>query len=275
MTIADQHKKWLQFSIFQQGMEKRWRPSVLKAMKDQMRQFRQAVATYGGPGAVSGIDHFVTQEGVQVVLGQMHRDAGMKWGYTTWRELNQVKRRNEGIVSYLLDFIENYFNQHILNLAKQITDYTKEIIRERLQDGLDAGKSYEQIANDLVSDDINKVRAERIVRTETVRAANLGSIAGAKKTGLQLKKIWISAKDNRTRRIPRDSADHLHLDTQMIDIDGKFVVPTKKHGDVLMSQPGDPSAPGECTVNCRCTMGFESVRDDRGRLVRQSYPTAA
>ncbi len=44
-------------------------------------------------------------------------------------------------------------------------------------------------------------------------------MVGAMSTGLVTVKEWIAAKDNRTRRIPRDSADHLHMDGIRVPID--------------------------------------------------------
>jgi hypothetical protein len=112
---------------------------------------------------------------------------------------------------------------------------------------------------------ITNYRAALIARTETSRAANLGSMVGAMSTGLVTVKEWIAAKDNRTRRIPRDANDHLHMDGMQIAMDAKFEVPAKEYIDFML-HPGDSTAHAGNVCNCRCTLGYEAVRGADGKL---------
>ena len=112
---------------------------------------------------------------------------------------------------------------------------------------------------------ITNYRAELIARTETARSANIGSMVGAMSTGLVTVKEWIAAKDNRTRRIPRDANDHLHMDGVQLPIDQKFVVPAKTYIDNML-HPGDSTAHAGNVCNCRCTLGYEAVRGADGKL---------
>jgi uncharacterized protein with gpF-like domain len=114
---------------------------------------------------------------------------------------------------------------------------------------------------------ITNYRAELIARTETARSANIGSMVGAMSTGLVTVKEWIAAKDNRTRRIPRDANDHLHMDGVQLPIDSKFVVPAKTYIDNML-HPGDSTAHAGNVCNCRCTLGYEAVRGSDGKLKR-------
>lgn len=113
---------------------------------------------------------------------------------------------------------------------------------------------------------ITNYRAELIARTETARAANVGSMVGAMSTGLVTVKEWIAAKDNRTRRMPRDANDHLHMDGVKIPMDQKFVVPAKEYIDNML-HPGDSTAHAGNVCNCRCTLGYEAVRGNDGKLM--------
>lgn len=258
----------MQFHILQAKMERKWKPAVLRALKQQIRAFIAFGEANGYEQALAMIDGIVEYAPITDAILGIYKDIGVRWGYITYRDLNQQKRANDTQVQ-LLQYMEQYFREFILDkITFQITEDTRDWIRETMIQGLADGKSYFEIARTLEPANLNNVRALRIVRTETVRAANAGAVEGAKKTGLVMNKIWISAKDNRTRRLPRDSADHLHLDTQKVGMDGSFEVQTKKHGVVKMLQPGDPSAPPECTINCRCTVGMEAIRDQRGRLIR-------
>ena len=119
---------------------------------------------------------------------------------------------------------------------------------------------------------ITNYRAELIARTETARSANVGSMVGAMSTGLVTVKEWIAANDNRTRRMPRDANDHLHMDGVKIPIDQKFEVRAKEYIDFML-HPGDSTAHAGNVCNCRCTLGYEAVRGSDGKpLTLQSNP---
>jgi hypothetical protein len=258
MTKHDQNKRWRQFHIFQAQMETKWRGPMRKALLAQIQQFIDYAAIHTFPFAVAHIDQVITIEPIMKVLKPLYRDAGGRWGMMTYRELNQLKRMSN-INSELLDYIDQYFELNILNKsALPITSTLRNWVREQITEGLAEGKSFEQIANDMVGSDFTKNKALVITRTETVRASNAGAIEGARKTGLAMRKVWISAKDNRTRR------DHLLADGQTVGFDDSFQV-----GGFPMKQPGDPNGPAKETINCRCTVGMEAIRDARGRLIRQ------
>jgi hypothetical protein len=92
-------------------------------------------------------------------------------------------------------------------------------------------------------------------------------MVGAMSTGLVTVKEWIAAKDNRTRRMPRDQNDHLNMDGVKVPMDQKFVVPALKYIDNML-HPGDSTAHAGNVCNCRCTLGYEAVRGSDGKLQR-------
>jgi hypothetical protein len=109
--------------------------------------------------------------------------------------------------------------------------------------------------------------AERIARTETLRAANMGHMAGAKKHRFEVLKEWIAAQDTRTRRIPKnDEFDHWVLDGQRREMDEAFVQVGSRGRVASAQQPGDADAPAAFTINCRCTVAFIPKRVN-GKLV--------
>lgn len=100
-------------------------------------------------------------------------------------------------------------------------------------------------------------RSMTIARTESLRAANMGSYSGIKSIledrldgRYEVVKIWMTQRDGRQR----DSHDKLHgvavrgIDTHFVTINGNRI----KH-------PHDPEAPVEETANCRCTMAYRLV----------------
>lgn len=95
-----------------------------------------------------------------------------------------------------------------------------------------------------------QTRATRIARTETVGAYNAGSLDAAQLEGAGVKR-WVATADDRTRD------DHLDADGECVPTDDPFTV-----GGEAMLMPGDPSAPPEQTVNCRCTMVYARSCDE-------------
>lgn len=106
-------------------------------------------------------------------------------------------------------------------------------------------------------------KAEMDVRTELQRTFNLSSQSQMDDTATRipgLLKRWIATGDARTRRGHLEA--HKRYKDNPIPIDEKFEVKdwryTKKggwkhKGTAYLMYPGDPSAPPEYTINCRCS----------------------
>jgi uncharacterized protein with gpF-like domain len=133
------------------------------------------------------------------------------------------------------------FRRHITN----ITETTRGNIITAIARGESEGLGIVAIARfvrDLVPA-LSVARSSLIARTETHGAANYGADAAAKETGLTLRKEWVSAADERTRK------SHAEADGQVVGMDEYFQV----GGDSLM-YPGDPSADVSQIANCRCSV---------------------
>ena len=94
-----------------------------------------------------------------------------------------------------------------------------------------------------------KYRAETIARTEALRSVNMAQrhtfeevVEQGHVAADELQREWVATLDNRTR------PDHLAANGQKVGLLEPFVV-----GGYEMMQPGDPNAPAEQTINCRCT----------------------
>lgn len=165
-------------------------------------------------------------------------------------------------------------NDGLDKLAADITDTTKEQIRRYLIESAEKNLTLPQTIALLRTSGITDYRAELIARTETGRAANIGSMVGATSTGLVTIKEWIAARDNRTRREPRDQTDHLIMDGTKLPMNAKFQVPNIK-GKLMgengrydpMDHPCDSKASAANVCNCRCTLGYEAVRGANGKLL--------
>lgn len=93
---------------------------------------------------------------------------------------------------------------------------------------------------------LGPARAARIARTESTRAWNAGALSAAQAlTGPDrpLVKQWLTRNDERVRQAHRDANGQLQLLDEPFDVDG-----------TPMMYPGDPSAPADLTVQCRCIL---------------------
>lgn len=222
----------------------------------------------------------ISDKGLKKTIKQLHVALGTKMALIAEKSVKNAsksqivplesKSAKTDLFSYvILQYLET---KGLDQLASDITDTTKEQIRRFLIQGTEENLTMPEIIKLLKTSGITNYRAELIARTETARSANIGSMVGAMSTGLVTVKEWIAAKDNRTRRMPRDANDHLHMDGVKIPIDAKFEVRAKEYID-LMLHPGDSTAHAGNVCNCRCTLGYEALRGTDGKpLTLQNNP---
>lgn len=142
-----------------------------------------------------------------------------------------------------------------VKLVQEANDYTLEQVSDAVVDGVGqavAGGFSDSETIQQIADRIDEVykfavegRSERIARTEVISAANAGALDGMDKTGVQ-KKSWLSSRDGKVR----DSHQALE-EVGPVGIREPFVSPVT--GEKLQF-PGDPAAPADEIVNCRCTV---------------------
>lgn len=214
-------------------------------------------------------------KGIEKTIKQLHVALGTKMALIAAKSVKnsvkshldrmEVKSLQTDMFAYaILKILEK---DGVTTLAKDITETTQKQINAYMQTGINNGESISDLIKKLKEAGITNYRAELIARTETGRAANLGSQVGAISTGLKTTKEWIATKDARTRRQPKDQTDHLHMDGVKIPMEEQFKVKDFKTGFDLMDHPCDSKAPLAQVCNCRCTMGYEAVRDANGKLI--------
>ena len=216
----------------------------------------------------------ISDKGLEKTIKQLHVALGTKMGLIAEKDVKkgtkgayvpmETKSAKTSLFAYVI--IKYLETKGLAQLAGDITDTTKEQIRKFLIQGQEQGLSMNEIIALLKTSGLTTYRAELIARTETARAANIGSMVGAMSTGLVTNKEWIAAKDARTRRMPRDANDHYHMDGVQVAMDQMFVVPAKTYIDNML-HPGDPLAHAGNVCNCRCTLGYEAVRGANGKLL--------
>lgn len=137
---------------------------------------------------------------------------------------------------------------HIEDLTRRTLEDVRSIVRRGLEDGL----GVQEIANNLEdAHAFSALRAEKIARTETAAALNLGVNEAFRAAGTS-RKSWLSAKDERTR--DSHTAAEAKYSAEPIALGQKFVLEDPDRGVAELMFPADPEAPGWASINCRCAM---------------------
>lgn len=277
MNKQEQREWSLTFRRFQASREKAWAPKVYAVLKGMIRDATNEPTI---SEAIARLDWNITSDRLTRVIQNIYIDAGRIFGARAYQLVRNQTRRNVGAeaVKALLPMGQNeelineiiaHFRLQLLNRAVfPITDTMKAWILDRLIDAQAEGRSITQVVNDLVAHDFPRNKAFVIARTETIKSANHGAMISYRKSGYKSNKIWISAVDIRTRRTPRDSANHLVMNGVEIPLDDKFKVPNLAGGYDLMDYPGDDTAPANQVIECRCTIGCRILSDAQGRPIR-------
>lgn len=123
---------------------------------------------------------------------------------------------------------------------------------QALAEGVGAGESLPELKARMIAvfndagAQLGPVRAQRIAQTESTRAWNAGALASAQAmTGPDrpLVKQWLTRNDERVRQAHRDANGQVQFLDEPFDV-----------GGTPMMYPGDPSAPADLTIQCRCIM---------------------
>lgn len=215
----------------------------------------------------------ISSKGIKKTIQKLHLALGTKMAGISYENIKKSVKSTSGpkeVKSAISDLwaytILTYLEQKGLEgIAEEITGTTKEQIKNFLLRAQEQNLTINESIALLKTSGLTDFRAALIARTETGRAANVGSVVGAVSTGLVTVKEWIATRDNRTRRIPRNQTDHLVMDGVQVPIDETFTVKGEKYID-LMLHPCDSTAHAGNVCNCRCTLGYEAQRDASGNL---------
>lgn len=185
---------------------------------------------------------YIRSGGLYAVLVDLYKTTGTAWAWNTRGFRVNKSGGQMGFSDRIVSFMQQYFSFNLLNDAENITQTTIRLIGEVLADAALEGWSFDEIVDKLVAPDFTRIRARLIARTETVNAANAGSMINLKLAGAT-KKIWISARDSRVRQ------HHAEVNGVIVPINDKFNV-----GGFMMDHPGDKAGSAAEVCNCRCAV---------------------
>lgn len=264
----DKHQYLNQFHKFQYNREQHFAPKFYKAIHDQYRQFIEALKL----GSRNPSMHVTTSK-MREVIKSVYLDS-VHYGSLVYAQLPKAQRNLKrrapiGFNQEMIDLINEWFETGWINTAESITNTTRELIQVVMQVAIEEGRDLDWIVENLENEkqvDLSKNRSRLIARTETVTATNQAAYFAAAKTGLLMKKEWLSASDNRVRM------DHQMVNGSKVDMEDYFTV-----GDSRMLLPGAriqenglPS-PAKEVCNCRCVVLYEAVRNAVGKLIEFDY----
>lgn len=148
----------------------------------------------------------------------------------------------------VLSFIESTFLVHLDGVA----DVTIAAVRDALRAGIAAGDGVPELVARIERLSVfNADRAERVARTETIGAFNLGAQEAFRVAGVE-RKAWLSARDERAR-VSHAEADKATTARPILSSEA-FQLEEPGRGKADLMFPGDPKGPAWAVVNCRCAL---------------------
>ena len=234
---------WKQFD------QQRWqflryaRREFRRALSKQIAPVIQALQDKGTHDTEGALDLLVRKKPMEDAFVRVYRRVGSHFGRVTFRQYakSETDTWTQNVINAVLT--ESY------DKIEGITNTSKDKIKRLIGKGVQDGLGINEIARSIRSDVGSMKRSTLIARTEIISASNLGSMEGARATGLPMRKIWLSTLDERTRD------GHLSANGKKTEtLEGLFVV----DGDSF-EYPGDSShgARLDNFINCRCAIGYD------------------
>lgn len=272
MNAKQQREYWIKVERLRKQLDNKYSSLFNAAIRKDLKVFADDLQSHGVKGALSLMGSYAWNDEMMSIMNKLYKECAILFGNSVYRAVGIMSQKS-GPSSFNSDWIDemiNFLIQYGFYLISNITQTTKAKLQDIVAKGQADGLSTDEIVKLIMDERIagySQMRANRIVQTEVMRASNYASMISVQKHNFEVDKIWISSKDDRTRVIPRNTYDHIHLDGQKVRWAEDFRSTGKKGDLVLAGFPGDPTTPAGFTINCRCTVGFEARRDKNGKLI--------
>lgn len=230
---------------------------ILRGLNKQIQAVNQHIITSSNPNQARQLpDAIFSEEPIKKSFVEFYQLIGTDFAKSEFRSVREqmdfllLKDDGEILAQTWLSQMEAF----ALNVAgakiRGITENVRRIVQKVMQEATTEGLSIPNTQKLLRQrwPVISRLRAQMIARTELITASNLGSLAGAQSTGLEMKKVWLATMDRRTRDT------HALTNGQKRGLKEPFNV----LGEEAMF-PGDPRLSAANRVMCRCTVIYEAV----------------
>lgn len=259
---------------FDRTYKRRWRDLLQELIEPVIKEITPADMD----GLADRIPQLIRDDEITELWHEQNQTVAVYFAKQTYRSI--TKQMDPGVVRKMGEIpTDEEFLRMVMSIlmhagGERITSITGttraravSIILSSLErssrEGLGTAYMSQILRDDLknVWDNVSTYMASRIARTETAAASNLGSLAGAKKFGEPMLKVWLSTRDPRTRRRSNSGWEHYGKypsgpDGEAVGLDEKFT----KTGEKL-DYPGDYSGSAGNVIHCRCTQYYEPIED--------------
>lgn len=201
----------------------------------------------------------LNDQAIQEAYKRLYMATALPFAMDKRRQRKWTKGEDEIFEDLIMEQILVYLRNNVGSEIRAVGDTSKLLIQrlldrlipEIMDQGIGGGGAAQTMLRDRIKSEWHRMkyyRTERIVRTEVNRAANWGSLEGARSLDIPQNKVWISAF------APESRPEHEAADGQKRDLNEPFEV----WGESLM-YPGDPAGSGQNTINCLCST-YEEVK---------------
>jgi len=238
--------------------ENRHRDKVYRALNAQVNAFFAYAENVGVDRALETIDTVVTERPIANVLEPLFKREGMAAIRAEQNYLNATIGSEYKAFNWSVNWsklISSFFYTIGLRDVRNITETTREMLRNRIFKGVSENKTLQEIRREIVTDQINRTRANVITRTEVITVTGYGKQSVALNAPILMRKQWATVLDGRERKT------HELMNGEQRDL-------TERYSNGAM-YPGDPDLPAKERIQCRCTEIYIPVRDAYGRLIRK------
>lgn len=201
------------------------------------------------------LDYIFDTEELQELFNRMYGDVGLTFARHSFQVTKaQAVIKPTDWLYEAIQFAIEYGGDKIISISKTGKDLVKQIIANATAEGIELGLSPWDLEKEIEKVVLDKWRfhgkfnAERIARTETLTASSYGSFIGARDTGLEIQKIWLTNMDGRERET------HAQANGQTVGMDEYFIV-----GGSQMLTTHAAGAPPEEVINCRCVTQYRPI----------------
>lgn len=257
-------------------IRRRWIRDHARYERIGIRAFRKAIRKAAQRIPFDNLNESVYPISIRFNLGNfddafidLYTAIGLARGKKIGREINREIRKNFNPTTFeggYKEFVTNWLlqngGQKIVSVRQELIQYLIRFVNAKIEEGTDIRTISRELQKHILSRGFYRWQIERIVRTETTAAANLGALQAGNNANIVWEKEWISSRDSRTRRRPDDLFDHVEMDGVRVAKGEKFDV----QGD-LIDFPGDPKGRPANVINCRCAVSVVPKRDANGRIV--------
>lgn len=238
------------YSLKLRGFEREFDRLQQRLFTEQQRAITTLVAEGVPPSAVFVEAHWIERWAktamplYETVMKASGEEVARRFGL--FRNEKQVGN-NPPAFSLAHPEVQKWLKRRVELWSTLVNEETGKLINQEINEANLAGESIPEIQARLekVFRFNDKVRTERIARTEMLSTSNQGHLAAYEQSGVVNRIQWLATKDSRTRDT------HAAADGQTVELGQPFKV-----GNASLDAPGvgegGTLAPPEEVINCRC-----------------------